>query len=548
MKGSCRKSNTFSMRKNDLEHYLKEKGVLLVVVNAIDTEHQAIKYATLTSLDLARYLQKCSNKKKIGIELTEIPEDINAFLSILLNFIDTFDFDCKEDVLSIQDLRKNYSNVFDKLQFTVKATSKETLKNILINQPILLTAINSADGYKILVDKFMATDISETKIINEPISINGRRFYDCYQITRYIGYSVLTIGNSLHIRFDDPADSSIKININYELKGELIECILDTEFIITMYSNKGFTIKDHDFKFLKKLETELIETQIKSLNYNLKKLQETNELLSKLNIKKSLDYFSLSKAQQLLLQRLVDGYLYKKEIHIDSTETVLLQIFDLGKIHILIEFTKTPTGTYLLNDFFKSKYHTYCARCNDTIKFPGSQFFVLDSSDFSLCDNINYLEIANSIKNLKIDTNVLTASYIYVSKMLLGYDKLQEKNKVILDSVIDICNHFLNNEVDEYANQLFFLKKIECNVRKHELNIDEKNAILEILDATSDNFIRLICHILLGNINMIEYVYNKMNEDQKELFSGNSIKFFLKNTNLNEEIKIITEQTFKHLP
>lgn len=132
--------------------------------------------------------------------------------------------------------------------------------------------------------------------------------------------------------------------------------------------------------------------------------------------------------------------------------------------------------------------------------------------------------------------------------MLLGYDKLQEKNKVILDSVIDICNHFLNNEVDEYANQLFFLKKIECNVRKHELNIDEKNAILEILDATSDNFIRLICHILLGNINMIEYVYNKMNEDQKELFSGNSIKFFLKNTNLNEEIKIITEQTFKHLP
>ena len=76
----------------------------------------------------------------------------------------------------------------------------------------------------------------------------------------------------------------------------------------------------------------------------------------------------------------------------------------------------------------------------------------------------------------------------------------------------------------------------------------KKNAILEILDATSDNFIRLICHILLGNINMIEYVYNKMNEDQKELFSGNSIKFFLKNTNLNEEIKIITEQTFKHLP
>ena len=77
MKGSYRKSNTYPIRKNDLEHYLKEKGVLLVVVNAIDTEKQAIKYATLTSLDLTRYLQKASNKNKIGIELTDVPDNIS---------------------------------------------------------------------------------------------------------------------------------------------------------------------------------------------------------------------------------------------------------------------------------------------------------------------------------------------------------------------------------------------------------------------------------------------------------------------------------------
>ena len=169
MKGSYRKSNTYPIRKNDLEHYLKEKGVLLVVVNAIDTEKQAIKYATLTSLDLARYLQKASNKNKIGIELTDVPDNINDFLNILLNFIETFEYDYKKDALSIQDLKKNYSNVFDKLQFTVKATSTEGLKNYLTNQPIDITAINSLDGYQVIVDKFKVKEIniSETKIFNE---------------------------------------------------------------------------------------------------------------------------------------------------------------------------------------------------------------------------------------------------------------------------------------------------------------------------------------------------------------------------------------------
>lgn len=549
MKGSYRKSNTYPIRKNDLEHYLKEKGVLLVVVNAIDTEKQAIKYATLTSLDLARYLQKASNKNKIGIELTDVPDNINDFLNILLNFIETFEYDYKKDALSIQDLKKNYSNVFDKLQFTVKATSTEGLKNYLTNQPIVITAINSLDGYQIIVDKFKVKEIniSETKIFNEKIFINGKQYYDHFKISRYIDYSILDIGNSLHIHFGLPEDNKINVNINYELTGNLPECIHDTEFIVEMYKNKGFTIDEHDFTFMKKLETTLCEEQIKSLTFNLKKLNEIKELFDKLNIRKTIDYYALSKEQKKVLQKLIDGYLYKKEMHIDSSESILLQIFNLGKIHIFMEFCKKSDSSYIMNDFFKTKYQTYCNRCNDSVTFSGSQFFILDSSDFSCCDNINYSAISASIRELPIDDNVLSASYIYLSKMLIGYDKQEEKNNSILDAVTEICNHYSDKEVDETASDLFILKKIECQTRIRKLNESEKETVLTILDRTQNNLVKLICHILLDNFNMVEHVYNKLDDEQKEIFLGNSIKALLKDFDCKEEIKSITEQSFNHL-
>ena len=549
MKGSYRKSNTYPIRKNDLEHYLKEKGVLLVVVNAIDTEKQAIKYATLTSLDLARYLQKASNKNKIGIELTDVPDNINDFLNILLNFIETFEYDYKKDALSIQDLKKNYSNVFDKLQFTVKATSTEGLKNYLTNQPIVITAINSLDGYQIIVDKFKVKEIniSETKIFNEKIFINGKQYYDHFKISRYIDYSILDIGNSLHIHFGLPEDNKINVNINYELTGNLPECIHDTEFIIEMYKNKGFTIDEHDFTFMKKLETTLCEEQIKSLTFNLKKLNEIKELFDKLNIRKTIDYYALSKEQKKVLQKLIDGYLYKKEMHIDSSESILLQIFNLGKIHIFMEFCKKSDSSYIMNDFFKTKYQTYCNRCNDSVTFSGSQFFILDSSDFSCCDNINYSAISASIRELPIDDNVLSASYIYLSKMLIEYDKQEEKNNSILDAVTEICNHYSDKEVDETASDLFILKKIECQTRIRKLNESEKETVLTILDRTQNNLVKLICHILLDNFNIVEHVYNKLDDEQKEIFLGNSIKALLKDFDCKEEIKSITEQSFNHL-
>ena len=69
-----------------------------------------------------------------------------------------------------------------------------------------------------------------------------------------------------------PEDNKINVNINYELTGNLPECIHDTEFIVEMYKNKGFTIDEHDFTFMKKLETTLCEEQIKSLTFNLKKV------------------------------------------------------------------------------------------------------------------------------------------------------------------------------------------------------------------------------------------------------------------------------------
>ena len=344
-----------------------------------------------------------------------------------------------------------------------------------------------------------------------------------------------------------PEDNKINVNINYELTGNLPECIHDTEFIVEMYKNKGFTIDEHDFTFMKRLETTLCEEQIKSLTFNLKKLNEIKELFDKLNIRKTIDYYALSEEQKKVLQKLIDGYLYKKEMHIDSSESILLQIFNLGKIHIFMEFCKKSDGSYIMNDFFKTKYQTYCNRCNDSVTFSGSQFFILDSSDFSCCDNINYSAISASIRELPIDDNVLSASYIYLSKMLIGYDKQEEKNNSILDAVTEICNHYSDKEVDETASDLFILKKIECQTRIRKLNESEKETVLTILDRTQNNLVKLICHILLDNFNMVEHVYNKLDDEQKEIFLGNSIKTLLKDFDCKEEIKSITEQSFNHL-
>ena len=46
---------------------------------------------------------------------------------------------------------------------------------------------------------------------------------------------------------------------------------------------------------------------------------------------------------------------------------------------------------------------------------------------------------------------------------------------------------------------------------------------------------------------MVEHVYNKLDDEQKEIFLGNSIKTLLKDFDYKEEIKSITEQSFNHL-
>ena len=548
IKGRGIASNKFSVKRNNLEHYYKEKGVLFVVVEIKNYDSPLIKYATLTSLDLARYLQKCSNKQKISIDLTPVPENIDEFVNILLNFIDTFNRDVKEDALSILDFKKNYSSVFDRYRFTVRATSREGLKAYLKNQSIILMAENSKDGYQIMIDKVRILDISATQRMNETVSVNGKEFYDSYTIMRHFDNKMtMNIGNSLHIHFDFSVKDQLNINLNYALSGKLSDCIHDTEFLILMYKHKAFSVAEHTFSFLMNLDDSLCKKQIESLNYYLRKLNAAKKLLDILNIKKEFDYFSLSEYQSASLQALTDGFLYKKNICINSTEQIILQIVNLGELKIFMELSRNKDGTYSVKDFFKNNYQTYCTKDNDRIKFAGSQFFILDSSDFSSCCNIDYSAIEKSIKVLPNNINILRTVYDFTSSMLLGYDKQKEKSAELLRTVDRICDSMINGKIEENDRNLFKLKKIECACRVRELSKEEKNTLFSMLDENNDNLVKFICHIFLKNQNMIEHSFSKLDDNQKDLFIGNSIKNLMIGLSDDKVLTNVKEHKIHHL-
>ena len=548
VKGRGSVSSKYPVKKSNLEHYEKEKGILFVVVEIKNDDSTLIKYAALNRLDLARYLQKCSNKQKISVDLSPIPENIEDFINILLNFIDTFNRDVKENALNFLDFKKNYSSVFDKYKFTVRATSREGLKSYLKNQSVILMAENSKDGYQIMIDKVKIIDISATQRMNETVSVDGKKFYDSYTLTRHFDDKMtMNIGNSLHIHFDFSVKDQLNINFNYALSGKLTECIHDTEFLIAMYKHKAFSVAEHELSFLRKIDDSVCQKQIESLNYYLKKLNVAKELLNKLTIKKEFDYFSLSENQLASLQALIDGFLCKKDIRINSKEKILLQIVNIGEIKIFIELSQNKNGTYTLKDFFKSKYQTCCTKDNDTIKFIGSQFFILDSSDFAHCCNIDYSAISKSIKMLPRDINVLRAVYDFTSSLLFGYDKQEEKSAELLKSVDEICTSMINGKIEPSDRDLFRLKQIECACRERELTKNETDMILSLLDETTDNLVRLLCHILLKNQNMIEHAFSKLDEGQKDLFIGNSIKHFLNDSSADNALSTVKEHKIHHL-
>lgn len=540
-KNISKKTNylSFSTDIADLKNYLTDGGVIYFVVAIGDDKSRVIFYKSLLPFDLQRILKNTGRAKTKNINLHKLPDNDDAIRQIFLSFA----ADKKRQASQVVWTEKQAKDaVKNGATFKFHIQTKNTVKNQfeLIREATLQSFYlyaETKDGFEIPFHKIEDSNgIVANTIINTPVIVGDKKYYDKIEFGFKNGKSFITIGNAIRIPIAEEGEAPRRQTFKYTIAGTLSERIIDSDFILALSNCKKFRIGDLEIIDDVCIDRAEEIDRLHQLNEDLKMIKST---LDYYGVHTELDIDNLTNGEYQIINDLalaVDG----NTVHFN--EKNLPNLFHsnkkIGNIVIRFQAKKDENSDgYRLTSAFSDNAHVtvkfvYSNKGKERIISPWSLFLHMKADDF-LCSNIEYSTILNSVQAMLPEDILLTLSIsdtecLGANNMLLeaiaAYDSQIKKDNALLQFAIDIATIIYSKTNEPIA----LINMLQAVKRQRPFTNDEIAILVSLRNIKKQtNIIKCAVSILLGEADIAKKLLDELADAEKKQITAYPIYVLL---------------------
>lgn len=501
-------NSKYSIDVEYLRAYQKDKkGVLLFVVEIINSENTQIYYANLLPVDLKEILERVKeNQKTISIEIRPIKEKSPSSMKMIcLNFLRNSNEQMNMEIKNIDEIDK-----VNKIEFTVVGEEKY-LEDYLFNNDIYSYAFDETTSKKYALPKLKEFQKYQTNKVE--VKIKDELYYSQITIIKNKEEEYILYGKSTKIYLN-------RNKINFKLNGNIYDRINDAKFIIDLLENKEITVKDKNISLPINIENKQKEKYIEALTQDLKYLYKIKNLFEKFNIKFERDIDTLDEKSITNLKRFVklnDGTLIDR---LKNTGIYFIEIADYCiAFFVLVDSNKNVEVYNYFDDLSKKIQVFYFDK--DKNQVPISPYINLTAENLISFSNVNIDIMKKSFNSSEYSEGTCLRYNLWLLELIKAYDKSKEQKWLEF-------SEYLINKILEYSNlPSYRINKLQIIKRIRKLNQEEKNELYDMKESEKDNMIQCGIAILLDNLSDFERYFNKL--ENKEEFKKFPIYSLIKN-------------------
>lgn len=450
-------------------------------------------------VELKAFLLDCIKQKSFASKGQVCIEDIKN----IYNYQWEFTFQGKKDNLLNDFLGGFKSFLYLKTKEGVEIPIGNGLMNIVMPELTIKKDENVYIGKDIVASNYILTYTKE----NVSYKLEGLFLLKSEQ-----GLSSTERSSTLEI-LANTTDGQIKA---YEVYKRLIK------FGSIKFGETEITIKASNKKVI-----------LSMINKRLSNLSIHKSVLNILNIKTPINYKTFTEEDDFSMRQLYKALIEHKAIGLTNPQDIFK--IRIANINVLLVCQSDNNKKFYLDNAFASPLIKVMQN-SDVSPFQVPIFSFLGQKGYVLFDNIPYnriIEIYNEC-NLK-DSRVIIQANLDLLQILKAYDELKqlghlEKSKHTIKAAQSLSKWLLENERENSMIALHQLNSLQITKRQRAFTEDEINLLLQLSQNNSD-MVRAGAFLLLGKIDVAQFIIQQFPEDEKTRFMEFPIAIFIKGTN-----------------
>lgn len=528
---------TYPVSVTDLENYLHDGGTIFFVVY-IDKktgDAKQIYYSSLLPKKIDDLLKKTPGKQT-SITLYRFPDDEAGKLNVFLFFKSHKQ---KQAVmlgrpdLDIQELAKN--GMIDKMSFTLSAVglTEEKIPQFMVEQKEFYLYAN-IKGTDLCVPYEYYKDISYAKmesVVKNPVSVNGVKYYDSYKVIYSSKGNLFKIGESTELHFiqitpGETNESLVESKMNVTIRGTLRARTNDLAFVLDMIDSQKLDIAGVE------IPIHISEGEKEKFGYedqkeNLVFLKKACQVLDALNVDKDLKIDECSEEDYRNLARLHQSLIEGKRVNGLNPELGVVNKIKLANLNLIIIALKDEKqkGCFRLLNFFDTTVPVEYSLKKGGERLPTSQYGLLTSDDILIADNINYANIVDDFRNIKLSEGMVTHANNVLLEMIKAFDTCN--NEDLYREMLKFAEWISTLDEAYIQKSVSELNRLQIIKRKRKLEFSEKQILLDIIQKNEEEQYSIGALLLLDEKEEAKRRLEALDEQYQEQFKKYPICKFL---------------------
>lgn len=493
-------NSKYSIDVEYLRAYQKDKkGVLLFVVEMLDSENTKIYYANLLPVDLKEILDRVKKTQKtVSIEIRPIKEKSSSSIKMIcLNFLKNSNEQMNIEIKNIDEIDK-----VNKIEFTVIGEEKY-IEDYLFNNDIYSYAFDEITNHKYALPKLKEIQKYQTNEVE--VKVNNKLYYRQITVVKNREEEYILYGKSIKIYLD-------RDKINFKLNGNLYERINDARFIIDILKNREIIINNKKVFLPINVEEIQKEKYIKSLAKDLKNLNKIKKIFEKFNIKFEKDLDTLDEKSLINLKRFIklnDGIL------VDGLKKSGIYFIEIAEYFIAFFASIAPNKKVEIYNYFddlSGKIRAFYLDDNEN-QISISPYINLTAKNLILFSNVNIDVMKKSFDSTVYKEEICIRYNLWLLELIKAYD---ESNDL---KWLEFAEYLIDKILKFSKSPTYRINKLQIIRRIRNLNQEEKGELYEMKEKEKENMIQCGIAILLDNFSDFEqYFYGLENKEEFKMF------------------------------
>lgn len=494
-------NTSYQLNKTDLEHYLRDNGVLFIKV-LIKGIEKRIYINFLTKFKLKR-LSENMKGKSCSVKLEPLNDNISSFLENA----NSFHLQKTNSSISPLDLKDKAFNI---KCHAARFKDEPELAFIARNLEHLTVSIDGIGSELYL--ECEGINICTRKDEDTPVYINGVKYYD--KIVRTYDKNrtcTLYIGESLQLQIN-PAKKTVNIECSVNIQANSFnELLNELRFLNALVKHKTLTIFDSTINLSKIDDTNPICQQYSDM---LKEWEDVETLFNILHVYETLDINILKDEDYLKLNKLTQAILYNKRLETKEQQDHL-ELISIGNINIILLVKIIDKNNCKLLSL-QDELLAVSAERNGAI-YPLPIFSKIFREDL-LQSNIDFTNMIDEYNSF-VDKNPYLHEIANEDVLCLLKHFDQKGNSIILDKAIELAEWLLSKGLDKSCENIYILNLLQAKLRKQKnLNELEIETLYQITEKDSCDDNRWAACILLKDFRRAEVYWARIRNADKDIY------------------------------